>query len=90
MTEVYPEMDETTNLSADEIAEELFTLCESKAEEFRWIGYESITGTDVWECVKSKYVKSGEPPLHRIVNDILSLKVQQLMNHLTMNAWQSP
>ena len=77
-------------MTEEEISEEMHILCESKAEEFQWIGYQNVTAEDVWECVQSRYAKTGEPPLHRLVNDILSLKVTQLMNHLTMNAWKEP
>lgn len=63
-------------------------LCSSKADEFKLIGYEHISAEDVWECVNSKYIKSGTPALHQMVNDILSLKVTKLMNHMTMNAYK--
>ncbi|OXM15389.1 hypothetical protein CGZ75_01175 [Paenibacillus herberti] len=90
MTEVWDTVEYGADLTEDEIIIELFSLCESKAEEFRWIGYESVVAQDIWDCVKSKYKKSGDPLLHRLVNDILSLKPQQLMNYLTMSAWQAP
>nr|WP_210023495.1 MULTISPECIES: post-transcriptional regulator [unclassified Paenibacillus] len=63
-------------------------LCHSKAEEFRMIGYEHVTGQEIWECVSDKYKKIGIPPLHRIVNDILSLKVTQFMNWMTMSIYK--
>lgn len=63
-------------------------LCTSKAEEFQLMGYEHVTGKDVWECVSSGYAKNGQPELHRMVNDILSLKVTQFMNHLTLSAYR--
>ncbi|MFD2612602.1 post-transcriptional regulator [Paenibacillus gansuensis] len=63
-------------------------LCASKADEFRMIGYEHVTAADIWECSSSKYKKNGTPALHRMVNDILSLKATQLMNHMTMNAYR--
>ncbi|GFN33597.1 post-transcriptional regulator [Paenibacillus xylaniclasticus] len=64
------------------------TLCESKAEEFRLIGYEHVEAEEIWSCVSSKYHKSGQPALHTIVNDILSLKVTTFMNQLTLNAYR--
>ncbi|WP_246042234.1 post-transcriptional regulator [Cohnella pontilimi] len=63
-------------------------LCDSKAEEFRLIGYERVTGADVWECVSDKYHKKGMPPLYEVVNDILSLKVTQFMNFITLNMYR--
>lgn len=61
-------------------------LCRSKAEEFRMLGYEHVQGSDVWDCVSARYAKTGQPALHKIVNDILSLKSTQFMNALTLNA----
>ncbi|MDF2925100.1 MAG: hypothetical protein K0R57_4014 [Paenibacillaceae bacterium] len=62
-------------------------LCYSKADEFRLLGYEHVSGLDIWDCISSKYAKTGTPPLHQIVNDILSLKTTQFMNWMTMRAY---
>ncbi|RIE00593.1 hypothetical protein D3H35_27730 [Cohnella faecalis] len=64
------------------------SLCESKAEEFKLIGYDHVSGADVWECVSDKYHVKGTPALHVIVNDILSLKVNQFMNFITLNMYR--
>ncbi|AJS57538.1 hypothetical protein UB51_02500 [Paenibacillus sp. IHBB 10380] len=63
-------------------------MCKSKAEEFRLIGYEHVTGKDIWTCVSSKYAKEGIPPLYKLANDILSLKVTSFMNFMTMSAYR--
>lgn len=63
-------------------------LCLSKAEEFRLFGYEHVTPDDIWECISSKYKKEGIPPIHRLVNDILTLKVTTFMNYLTLSAFR--
>ncbi|MCM3630119.1 post-transcriptional regulator [Paenibacillus glycanilyticus] len=63
-------------------------LCNSKAEEFHLIGYEHVTGREIWECVSEKYNKTGQPELHQIVNDILSLKVTKFMNFMTLSAYR--
>lgn len=69
--------------------EDIEMLCKSKAEEFKMLGYEYVTGKEVWDCVRSKYIKQGkEPGIHRIVNDILSLKPTQFMNYMTMEAYK--
>ncbi|NGM81910.1 hypothetical protein G5B47_05740 [Paenibacillus sp. 7124] len=59
-------------------------MCLSKAEEFRLLGYEYVTAQDIWECVSRNYGKEGTPALHRIVNDIYSLKVTTYMNYVTI------
>jgi hypothetical protein len=63
-------------------------LCNSKAGEFRMLGYEQVTGRDIWECVNDKYHKTGVPALHKVVNDILSLKTNQFMNWMTLRVYR--
>ncbi|MDF2960734.1 MAG: post-transcriptional regulator [Paenibacillus sp.] len=76
-------------LSELELNEVIESICTSKAEEFRMLGYEHVTGREVWECISDKYHKTGVPPLHKVVNDILSLKVTQFMNWMTMSIYKS-
>ncbi len=63
-------------------------LCNSKAAEFGMLGYDQVSGQDIWECVSDKYQKTGNPPLHQIVNDILSLKSTRFMNWNTMRMYR--
>ncbi|RUS47701.1 post-transcriptional regulator [Cohnella sp. AR92] len=63
-------------------------LCRDKAEEFKMLGYDQVTGQDIWECVSDKYYKTGTPPLHAVVNDIMSLKVNQYMNFITLSLYR--
>lgn len=67
---------------------DIAAMCNSKADEFRLLGYEYVTGKDIWKCVSAKYDKEGEPPLYKLVNDIYSLKVTTYMNYLTMAAYK--
>lgn len=87
-----PEMSGTemseAEMSEAEMNRMIEQLCVSKAEEFRLIGYDQVTGADVWECVSDKYHKKGTPPLYEVVNDILSLKVTQFMNFITLNMYR--
>lgn len=83
------EQEETEPLSDEELNEVIANICNSKAEEFRMIGYEHVTGREIWECVSEKYRKTGAPPLYKVVNDILSLKVTQFMNWMTMNIYKT-
>ncbi|MNJ41157.1 Post-transcriptional regulator ComN [compost metagenome] len=64
------------------------SLCRSKVDEFRLIGYEHVTVADIWDCVSHKYEKEGYPELHQLVNDILSLKSTQFMNYMTLSAYR--
>ncbi len=76
------------NMSESEMDATIEALCRSKAEEFRLVGYEHVTSKDVWICVSSKYEKEGIPPLYKLVNDILSLKVLTFMNFMTISAYK--
>ena len=80
---------ESPPLSEEELNEFIENICTSKAEEFRMIGYEHVTGVEIWECVSDKYKKTGMPALHQVVNDILSLKVTKFMNWMTMSIYKS-
>ena len=63
-------------------------LCISKAEEFRLLGYENVTGKEIWDCVSANYKDGAIPPLHRLVNDILSLKANRFMNWMTLKIYK--
>ncbi|USG64094.1 post-transcriptional regulator [Brevibacillus ruminantium] len=63
------------------------SLCESKAEEFGLLGYENVGPKDIWECVTSSYKQM--PPLHQMVNDILSLKPNKYMNYLMLQMYKN-
>ncbi|MEK8131515.1 post-transcriptional regulator [Paenibacillus filicis] len=91
--ELFPETedDDAENvMTGEELSLMIEEICTSKAEEFRMLGYEYVTGSEIWECVSDKYRKQGLPALHRIVNDILSLKVTSFMNWMTMSAFKDP
>lgn len=75
-------------MTNDHLSSDFLALCESKAEEFKLIGYEQVTAKDIWDCVSDGYARSGQPPLHRVVNDILSLKTPKFMNFLTLSAYK--
>jgi hypothetical protein len=66
--------------------EQLAYVCEIKVQEFALLGYEDSTVEEIWECVSEKYKEM--PPLHKVVNDILSLKPGRWMNWMTMRAYK--
>lgn len=75
-------------IDSDELSHVIEELCMSKAEEFTLLGYEGITGKDIWDFLSEQYEKTGIPPLHRLINDILSLRVTTYMNWMTLNAYK--
>lgn len=76
------------SMTNEELTSMIEMICSSKVEEFRMIGYEYVTSDDIWNCVSSKYKKQGMPSLHKLVNDILSLKATSLMNYMTISAYK--
>ncbi|MEK3731379.1 MULTISPECIES: post-transcriptional regulator [Paenibacillus] len=79
---------EPVDMNSEELMRTIDMICQSKVEEFRLIGYEYVTTVDIWNCVSSKYEKDGLPSLHKLVNDILSLKATALMNYMTISAYK--
>lgn len=82
------ELADPDELTEEELNKVIEQLCNSKAEEFRLIGYEHVEGREIWDCVSEQYNKTGTPSLNRIVNDILSLKVTKFMNWMTISAYK--
>ncbi|NRF91399.1 hypothetical protein HQN89_10240 [Paenibacillus frigoriresistens] len=80
--------EEEVSLTDLELNELIESLCLSKVEEFIMLGYEHVSGKDIWDCVSDKYRKTGVPSLHQIVNDILSLKSTAFMNWMTISMYR--
>jgi hypothetical protein len=80
--------EEEVSLTDIELNELIESLCLSKVEEFIMLGYEHVSGKDIWDCVSDKYRKTGVPSLHQIVNDILSLKSTAFMNWMTISMYR--
>jgi len=72
----------------DELMSVAENLCRMKAAEFAMLGYDQVTSDDIWSCISTRYQKTGFPLLHRMVNDILSLKATEFMNWMTMQAFK--
>lgn len=75
-------------METDDLNKQIEDLCNSKAKEFALMGYDNIKGHTIWQCVSEKYDENNLPPLHKIVNDILTLKVTTFMNWMTLNAYK--
>lgn len=67
--------------------QELFRLCAIKEEEFRLMGYDKIDRDEIFSYIKSRH-RESIPPLHRLVGEILSVKPNDVMNWLTLNAYR--
>lgn len=63
----------------------------SKVEEFKLLGYDAADPQGVWACLLAKtWKQKQEKRLHEIVNDILTLSINDFMAYLSMQALISP
>ncbi|MDR7073629.1 post-transcriptional regulator [Fictibacillus barbaricus] len=76
------------NIQHTEWKMEVQPAVNSKKEEFHFMGYESVTNEEIWECVLAKMKKKKiEPRLHSLVDMILSLSLNDFMTWLTKKAY---
>ncbi|MGG3765730.1 post-transcriptional regulator [Priestia megaterium] len=62
----------------------------SKMEEFHMLGYEEVTENDLLSYLEmKKWKKERELSLHQVVNDILSVKIMQVMSYVTIESYKS-
>jgi hypothetical protein len=64
----------------------------SKMEEFRLFGYEEVTEEIVWQFLLQKKWKKRsieELKLYELVNDILAVKISEVMNFMTMEVFKN-
>ncbi len=74
-------------LGKRDLTKQIELLCNQKAEEFAVFGYKNIDGAQIWECVSSQYI-DAQPPIHEIVNDILTLQAGNYMNWLMLKVYK--
>lgn len=63
----------------------------SKLEEFRILGYDSITEDGIWEfLMKKKWKKvKDEIRIYEIIDDILSIKVSDFISFTTIKSYKN-
>jgi hypothetical protein len=66
--------------------QDLMELCRIKAGDFHLLGYAEVSPQDIWRCVQ--HMTKGKGSLSDLVSTILGLKIGQLMNFLTINAYK--
>ncbi|MFD1018876.1 post-transcriptional regulator [Thalassobacillus hwangdonensis] len=64
-------------------------LLQSKADEFKIMGYPKTTKQDVWECLRQKVWK-GDPEkrLYEITQEIMRLNTTTYISYLTVSAYK--
>ncbi|WP_018661045.1 post-transcriptional regulator [Heyndrickxia acidiproducens] len=73
--------------------DELLPVLESKAEEFKVVGYGAVGVRELWRYLEKKVwkkVQNGDARMYSLVSDILSIKAGDFMNFMTMEAYRSP
>ncbi|WP_307852161.1 post-transcriptional regulator [Neobacillus rhizophilus] len=63
----------------------------SKLEEFRLLGYDSVSESELWEYLtKKKWRKvTDEKKLYEIIQDILSIKVSDYISFATIETYKT-
>ncbi|WP_028783324.1 post-transcriptional regulator [Thalassobacillus devorans] len=68
---------------------EIFAVLESKAMEFKLMGYSGSSPEDIWRCMTEKVWKGNpEKHLYEVVQDILHLNTALYISYLTVQAYQ--
>ncbi|MBF0706409.1 post-transcriptional regulator [Alkalihalobacillus hwajinpoensis] len=70
---------------------EISPALESKRDEFLLLGYSGATMDEIWECLLARLERNNEleeVKLHRLVNEIMRLSVNEYMNWLTIHAYK--
>ncbi|MCQ6266404.1 post-transcriptional regulator [Fictibacillus sp. WQ 8-8] len=76
-------------MSFEDMKTEVEPALQCKAEEFHFLGYESVSNEEVWNCVMRKaQKKKEEAKLHVLVGLILGLSLTDFMNWLTLEAFK--
>lgn len=83
------------NVTSDvnEWKQALWPTVEMKADEFELLGYGRIERDEVWKCITENAERGKiEKPfrLHQLVNEVLSLSLNDYMNRLRMEALRGP
>lgn len=75
-----------------EFRPKLEIVLESKLDEFKMLGYETVSEDDLWHCLMNTLWRKSEeePKLFQLVEDILSLKVNDYMNYIRIESFKSP
>lgn len=62
----------------------------SKANEFRMLGYDTITPDGIWTFLMEKKWKNSQKDIHlyKVVADILAVQVGEYMNYATVEAFR--
>ncbi|WP_101844405.1 post-transcriptional regulator [Halobacillus sp. Marseille-P3879] len=62
----------------------------SKANEFRLLGYKNATAEDVWQCMLKKIWKNNSKKrLYEVVQDVFHLSNNQYVSYITVEAYQN-
>ncbi|MBU8905506.1 post-transcriptional regulator [Desertibacillus haloalkaliphilus] len=71
--------------------EDVEPALQSKADEFHFLGYDRTSIDDIWDCVLAKVKKKKTHiHLHEFVHYILTLKPNEYMTWLTIEAYKGP
>lgn len=75
-----------------EFKPKLQVVIESKLDEFKMLGYDTVSEDELWQCLQNTLWRKNEeePKLFQLVEDILSLTVNDYMNYIRIESFKSP
>ncbi|GGI10560.1 post-transcriptional regulator [Gottfriedia solisilvae] len=75
-----------------EFKPKLQVVIESKLDEFKMLGYDTVSEDELWQCLENTLWRKNEddPKLFQLVEDILSLTVNDYMNYIRIESFKSP
>lgn len=77
------------------LKEKVIPVLRIKVDEFHLLGYERVGTEDIWKCVTERIDKreddeEEEVRLHDLVNEILTLSMNDYLNRLRMESLRGP
>ncbi|WP_088072488.1 post-transcriptional regulator [Gottfriedia luciferensis] len=75
-----------------EFKPKLQIVIDSKLDEFKMLGFDTVSEDELWECLEKTLwrKKEEEAKLFQLVEDILSLTVNDYMNYIRIESFKSP
>jgi hypothetical protein len=75
-------------LTTEQFQQFIDEICQRKCDDFAMLGYQGIAHTDILQCVLTRYAKSDWPDLHELVEDVVSLQINDYMTWRSLSVYK--
>jgi hypothetical protein len=76
------------HLTAERFQPFIDAICQQKCNDFALLGYHGIAHSDILQCVLKRYAKSDWPELHELVDDLVSLQINDYMTWRSLSVYK--